>query len=53
MIESPSLEEENIMKDVRNPFGLNKLEKGTNDVAIKSIRNLFLDKEKKCYKERE
>ena len=48
MIESPSLEEENIMKDVRNPFRLNKLEKRTNDVDIRS-KEVFLDKEKKCY----
>ena len=41
MIESPSLEEENIMKDVRNPFILNKLEKEANYDAIEDIRNLF------------
>ena len=41
MIGSPSLEEENIMKDVGNLFRLNKLRKETNDVAIKGIRNLF------------
>ena len=32
---------ENIFKDVRNLFRLNKLEKETNDAAIKGIRNLL------------
>ena len=40
-MESPRPEEENILKDVRNLFRLNKLKKETNDAAIKSIRNLF------------
>ena len=40
-MESSSLEEENIIKDVRNSFRLNKTEKETNDVVIKCIRNLF------------
>ena len=34
-MESPSLEEENIIKDVRNLFRLSKLEKETNDTAVK------------------
>ena len=33
--------EENIIKDVRNLFRLNKLENETNDAAIKGMRNLF------------
>ena len=41
MIERPSLEEENIIKDVRNLFRLGKLKKGTTDTPIKGIRNLF------------
>ena len=40
-MESPSPEKENINKDVRNLFRLDKLEKQANDVAIKGIRNLF------------
>ena len=48
-MESPSLEEENIIKDVRNLFRVNKLEKETTDAAIKGIRNLFrLEKETKA-----
>ena len=46
MMESSSPEkdkniEENIIKDVRHLFGLNKIKKETNDAAIKGIRNLF------------
>ena len=33
--------EENIIKDVRNLFRLNRLENETNDAAIKGVRNLF------------
>ena len=40
------LKEENIIKDVRNLFKLEKLKKETNDTTVKSIRNLFrLEKE--------
>ena len=38
MMESLSLEEENIVKDVKKIFNLNKLEKETNDDAIKDIK---------------
>ena len=38
---------ENIIKDVRNHFRLQKLKKETNDSAIKSIRNFFRLKKKK------
>ena len=41
MMESLRLEEENIIKGVRNLFGWNKLKKEINDNAIKDIRNLF------------
>ena len=41
MRESPSLEEENIIKDVRNLFRLEILKKETTDATIKDIRNLF------------
>ena len=40
-MESPSLEEENIIKDVRNPFTLEKTKKETTDTTIKGRRNLF------------
>ena len=44
---------ENIIKDVRNHFRLQKLKKETNDSAIKSIRNFFrLKKKKKVIKGR-
>ena len=38
---------ENIIKDVRNHFRLQKLKKETNDSAIKSIRNFFRLKKNK------
>ena len=38
---------ENIIKDVRNHFRLQKRKKETNDSAIKSIRNFFRLKKKK------
>ena len=41
MMDSRSLEEENMIEDVRNSFRLNKLKKGTNDNTIKDIINLF------------
>ena len=45
--------EENKIKDVRNLFRLQKLEKETTDAAIKGLRNLFkLEKVKKGIKDR-
>ena len=41
MMGSLRLEEENIVKDVKKNFNMNKLEKETNDEAIKDIRNIF------------
>ena len=41
MMESPSLEEESMIKDERNLFRLNKIEKETNDVVIKDMTNMF------------
>ena len=38
IMESLSLEEKNIMKDIRNLF---KLKNGLNNAAIKNIRNFF------------
>ena len=50
MMGSPSLEEENIIKDVRNLFWLKK---EIDDTAIKDIRNLFrLKKENPIIKNR-
>ena len=50
MIESLSLEEENIIKDIRNLF---RLKKELNYTAIKDIRNFFrLEKETKTIKDR-
>ena len=50
MIESLSLEEENIIKDTRNLF---RLKKEQNYTAIEDIRNLFrLGKETKAIKDR-
>ena len=36
--------EENLIKDLRNPFTLKKLKKETNEAAIKGIRNIFRPK---------
>ena len=33
--------EENLINNVRNLFRLNEIEKETNDIAIKCIRNTF------------
>ena len=52
-MQSPSFEEENIIKDVRNLFRLEKLKIETSDTTIKGIRNLFrLEKENKAIKDR-
>ena len=40
-MESPSREEESMIKDERNLFRLNKIEKETNDVVIKDMTNMF------------
>ena len=50
-MERSRLEQDNIIKDVRNLFILNKLEKETNDAATKGIRNLK-KKEKNTIKDR-
>ena len=53
MMESSSLGEENIIKDVRNLFRLEKLKKETNDITIKDVRNLSrLEKENEQIKDR-
>ena len=52
-MKNPRPEEENIIKDVRNLFRLEKLKKKTIDTTIKVIRNLFrLEKENKAIKDR-
>ena len=52
MIESLILEEENIFKDIKNLFRLEKLKK-TADTTFKDIRNLFRpEKEKEEIKDR-
>ena len=44
---------ENIIKDVRNLFGLKKFKKEPNDTAIKDTSNLFrLKQEKKSIKDK-
>ena len=49
-MESLSLEEENIIKDIRNIF---RLKKGLNYTAIKDVRHLFiLKKETKAIKDK-
>ena len=46
-------EEENIIKDVRNLFRLEKLKKETIDTTIKNTKNIFrLEKENKVIKDR-
>ena len=52
-MESPSIEQENIIKGARILFRLEKLKKETIDTTIKDIRNLFrLEKENKAIKVR-
>ena len=41
MMDSLSLEQENIIKDVRNLFRLEKLKKETIDTTIKDTKNLL------------
>ena len=53
MMKSPSLEEENIIKDVRNLFRLGKLKKQTIGSTVNRTRNLFrLEKENEVVKDR-
>ena len=47
MMETPRLEEENIIKDVRNQFRLEKLKKETTDTPIRYIRVFFETRKKK------
>ena len=50
-MESPSLEEENIIKDVKNLFRLEKRKNQTTDSTNKAIRYLFrLEKKMKKLK---
>ena len=53
MIESSSLEEDNIIKYVRNIFRLEKLKNETTDTTMKDRRNYCrVEKEKKVLKDR-
>ena len=53
MIESSVLEEEQIVKDVKNLFRLKKPKAETIDTTIKDIRSIFiLEKENKTIKDR-
>ena len=53
MIESSVLEEEQIVKDVKNLFRLKKPKTETIDTTIKDIRSIFiLEKENKTIKDR-
>ena len=50
-MESLSLEEENIIKDIRNLFRLEKEAKAIKDRILRDIKHLFEDKEEEenCY----
>ena len=49
-MESLSLEEENIIKDIRNLFRLKRDIKGINDMVLRNIKNLFeYEKEEEIY----
>ena len=52
-MQNPRLEEEIIIKDVRNLFRLENLKKERSDTTIKDIKNLFrLEKENEEIKDR-
>ena len=50
MMESLSLEEENIVKDIRNLFRLEKKTKAIKNRMLRDIENLFEHEEKDYYK---
>ena len=50
MMESLSLEEENIVKDIRNLFRLEKKTKAIKNRMVRDIENLFEHEEKDYYK---
>ena len=50
MIESLSLEKENIIKDMRNLFRLKKEAKAIKDRILRETKNLFEYEEEFCYK---
>ena len=53
MMESPRIEEENIIEYVKDRFRLKQVQKETTDTSIKDIRNVFrLQKENKGIKDR-
>ena len=52
-MESPRIEEENIIEYVKDRFRLKQVQKETTDTSIKDIRNVFrLQKENKGIKDR-
>ena len=46
-MENPRPEEKNIIKDIRNPFRLEKETKAIKDKILRDIKNLFEQKKKK------
>ena len=48
-MENPRPEEENIIKDIRNPFRLEKETKAIKDRILRDIKNLFEQKEEENY----
>ena len=46
-MENPRPEEEKIIKDIENLFRIKKENKGSKDVVLRSIKNLFEYKKKK------
>ena len=52
MMESPSLEKENIIEDVRNLFNLENLKRETTDAMLKTLDLFRLEKENEKIKDR-
>ena len=51
-MESPSLEKENIIEDVRNLFNLENLKRETTDATLKTLDLFRLEKENEKIKDR-
>ena len=51
-MESPSLEKENIIEDVRNLFNLENLKRETTDAMLKTLDLFRLEKENEKIKDR-
>ena len=52
MMESPSLEKENIIEDVRNLFNLENFKRETTDAMLKTLDLFRLEKENEKIKDR-